>query len=133
MKEDRGMIKLKEWPDDGSPARFEKIVVPVARILRQILTKRRRVIPQRNLKIKYSGLRLGKSERATCLDVDELLRPEQLCEIYENQGRDVVETIVGLAVQLGIEQGRRLERQNTPRIYLPSSLDLSSLHHVPKG
>lgn len=56
----------------------------------------------------YDGLPLGEREACGALQPVDALTSESLEYNLTNQGRDVVDVILGLAVQLGIEQGRRL-------------------------
>jgi hypothetical protein len=48
---------------------------------------------------------------ATYFTFDERVSAEQLRYDDEEQGRDPLEVIIGIAIQLGIEQGRRVEAE----------------------
>ena len=60
--------------------------------------------------IPWSGPQLGKHERATCLTPIEKLKNENLQYELEDQGRDKLDALISLAIQIGIEQGRRCLR-----------------------
>ncbi len=60
--------------------------------------------------IPWTGPPLGKKERATCLTPIERLKNENLKWDLEDQGRDKLDNLIALAIQLGIEQGRRCLR-----------------------
>ena len=60
--------------------------------------------------IPWTGPPLGKRERATCLTPIERLQNESLQWDLEDQGRDKLDALIALAIQLGIEQGRRCLR-----------------------
>ncbi len=60
--------------------------------------------------IPWSGPPLGKRERATCLPPIERLQNENLQWDLEDQGRDKLDALICLAIQIGIEQGRRCLR-----------------------
>ncbi len=75
----------------------------------------------------YQGYTQGKNELACCLDPETIFTAENLRYDKENQGRDALEVAVSVAVQLGIEQGRRIEKEeNGEKIkLLISSMDLT--------
>jgi hypothetical protein len=87
------------WPTNNEPAAFAHIVEPLARWFR---------LYQEGRVETYDGLPLGEREAAGSLQPVDALTPESLAYNLTNQGRDVVDVILGLAVQLGLEQGRRL-------------------------
>lgn len=60
--------------------------------------------------IPYQGYDIGDDVKAGCPSPDIQLSAEHLRYSEEDQGREPIETIIGVAVQIGIEQGRRLER-----------------------
>ncbi len=60
--------------------------------------------------IPWTGPPLGKRERATCLTPIERLKHKNLEYELEDQGRDKLDALIALAIQLGIEQGRRCLR-----------------------
>jgi hypothetical protein len=96
---------MKEWPADEKPAYFEDITAPIIRAIKFAYALRRK---NRGKSIPYNGLDIGKDSQATCLRAKEQLSAEQLAYSSDEQGRNALEEIIGLAVRLGIEQGRRI-------------------------
>lgn len=90
---------MTTWPADNKPADFAHIVEPLARWFRMYQEGRLEI---------YDGLPLGRREAAGSLQPVDALTPNSLAYNLTDQGRDVLDVILGLAVQLGIEQGRRL-------------------------
>lgn len=100
--------RTKKWPAGGEPATFERLVGPVRDALEQAYTMVRK---DRRRGIRWNGPPIGEAERAMCLEFDDALRASSLKESEIDQGRDALDTILGIALQLGIEQGRRIERK----------------------
>lgn len=90
---------MSTWPNDNKPIDFESIVEPLARWLRAYQAGHTEV---------YDGLPLGRQESTGSLQPVDALTVASLEYNLTNQGRDVIDVVLGLAVQLGIEQGRRL-------------------------
>jgi hypothetical protein len=90
---------MTAWPTSNKPADFAGSVEPLARWFR---------LYQEGRVETYDGLPLGAQEAAGSLQPVDALTQESLAYNLTNQGRDVIDVILGLAVQLGIEQGRRL-------------------------
>ena len=115
-----------EWPDNNECAPFEKIAEPIVEALADAIgngmvstvgVKRRaawgsafgfRSSTSLIHTIDYNGYNIGKSERATCTQPHDLLTVKNLRREWSDQGRTPAEILVTLAVQLGIEQGRRI-------------------------
>lgn len=87
------------WPDNDVPVNFEALVEPIARWLRSYIGGRVEI---------YDGFPLGTQEAAGALQPIDALTPTSIDYALNHQGRDAYDTIIGLAIQLGIEQGRRL-------------------------
>jgi hypothetical protein len=94
---------MTTWPTENKPARFERITEPLARWLRAWIA--------RGDYKTYDGLPLGQHEAAGALQPSDALTEESLTYNAIHQGRDVLDVVIGLAVQLGIEQGRRLQQE----------------------
>lgn len=100
---------MKQWPKDGKPlTNFEQLTEPVIKAIRFAFKLNRK---NEDLDIPWSGYDIGRKEQATSLTPDKKLSVENLKYQEENQGRGALETIIELAVQLGIEQGRRLQKE----------------------
>ncbi len=100
---------MTNWPKDDKHVSFCKLTEPVCKAIRKAYK-----LTPRNYgdKIKWTGFVLPERIAATCLPYDEVLTREQLEYSEQDQGRDPLEEIVGIAVQLGIEQGRRLFKED---------------------
>lgn len=103
----------KGWPADGGPLDFEAISRPVLHAIRFAYTLERR---DRRKNIPWRGPEIGESMRACSPLAKERLKAHRLAYAEEDQGRDTLEEIVGLAIQLGIEQGRRIARSEESRL-----------------
>jgi hypothetical protein len=113
---------MKKWPSKNEPASFSNIVEPLRKILKQF-----NVESPEPRTIRYSGYELGYKESITSTQPDKRLTLESLQYELEDQDRDVLTVILSIAVQLGIEQGRRLMMEDLPQItYIQPS-------HIRKG
>ena len=107
--------KLKEWPlkKDDTVA-FEDLVEPVVQSIGHAYTLKRRNAWEN---IPYNGYNIGWDALVSCpdpivqLDVDKIERSIE-------QGRSPMHVLVGIAVQLGIEQGVRIEKKRTQHLEL---------------
>lgn len=97
------------WPSDGGPLDFEEIARPILHAIRFAYDMQRR---DRRRNIPWRGPEIGKRDRACCLGAAERLKAGRLAYAEDDQGRDALEEIVQLAIQLGIEQGRRIARSD---------------------
>jgi hypothetical protein len=98
------------WPDkDDEPAMFEPIADAICNAIRFAYKMTRQNI---NKDIPWSGPNIGSEEKATCHQPIEQLSAKTLAYSLEDQGRDALDEIIGLALRLGIEQGRRILRSS---------------------
>lgn len=93
---------MANFPDNGRPLSFEELTEPVCKAIRFAYGLKRK---NRDKDIAWSGPTL---RSANALPPEEALKSENLLYCEEDQGRDALMEIVGLAIQLGIEQGRRI-------------------------
>ena len=101
---------MKKWPESGKPVPFEELVDSV----RQCISHHYRLFRKNtHVPINYKGYDIGSGSKATCLSPDEALTLNMLEYDLKEQGRDALDVIIGIAIQLGIEQGRRIEHENT--------------------
>lgn len=92
----------------GEPLDFEDIVDPVVAAIRKMYRTRRTAAKS----VAWDGPVLETSHiLANSLTIADRLSEEQLRYSREEQGRDELTEIVSVAVQLGIEQGFRINRQ----------------------
>jgi hypothetical protein len=97
------------WPENDAAAVFDTLTEPVADLVRQAYSLKRKAAIKKGLD--WKGPSLPWSLRASCLPFEEKLNAENLRYDDEEQGRDPLEVIIGIAVQLGIEQGRRISAE----------------------
>ena len=101
-------VSIKDWPDNGKPADFgelaESVYPAITFAYRLERINEGQAIP-------WKGHTIGKEDLATCFAPDEQLSAENLRYDEEDQGRDALQVLIGIAMQLGIEQGRRMTRQ----------------------
>lgn len=95
---------MKEWPENNEIVPAHELLDPLCDVVIEGYTLRRK---DKNKDIPYKGFNLGKHELSSCMRPDELFTAESLAYILENQGRTLIEEVICLAFQLGIEQGRR--------------------------
>lgn len=95
---------MTEWPEGNKPAKFS-LVEPIVKAIRKAYVIGRRATAD----ISWTGpSEIGWFAQGGCLSPAEALRAEQLRYDEEKQNRTALEVIVGIAIHLGIEQGRRL-------------------------
>jgi hypothetical protein len=97
------------WPDNGDCLSFELIASAICEAVR-FAYKLERQNESKN--IPWKGPNIGQRERATCHQPREQLSAEMLAFALEDQGRDALDEIVAVALRLGIEQGRRIDRDS---------------------
>ena len=94
-----------DWPPNDAPASLEDLVGPICDAIRFAYTLTRR---QTDRDIPWSGPEIGVAQQANCPRAADQLRAENLAYALDDQGRDALMEIVGLALRIGIEQGRRI-------------------------
>lgn len=94
-----------EWPADGSPASIEDLIAPIYAAITFAYELQRRNVDQ---DIPWAGPPIGEDERANALAAHDQLRAWSLDYSLNDQGRDALTEIIGLALRIGIEQGRRI-------------------------
>jgi len=111
---------MLEWPSDNKPIEsIEEVLKPIRRSLKRaynLTRSKRKSIP-------YDGYTHGQQILAICPDPETALTKEDLKRSYAN-GKDVLDVILLIAFQLGIEQGKRLEAQQPINLYAKSLVDL---------
>jgi len=98
------------WPDDGQPASFSDLTEAVCKALRSAYSMRRK---NKNKDIQWTGPPQGRACGVCSFEHEEQLMAENMKYSLEDQGRDALTEIVGIAVQLGIEQGERMFKTST--------------------
>lgn len=97
----------KPWPKSGTVS-FTDLVEPIITAIESAydLQLKTKVFEDG---VEWTGLDIGERDKVCCLSPSERLTGDQLRYSYVDQGRNPLAEIVGVAVQLGIEQGRRVQ------------------------
>lgn len=94
---------MKDWPADDKPANFEDVAYPFVKAVKFAYDIKRKNV---NKSIPYNGYENG--NLASCPSINTLFTAESLKYDLEDQGRDALTVIINAAIQVGIEQGRRI-------------------------
>jgi hypothetical protein len=97
--------KYLTWPENDEPLEFDAITDPIIKAIRYAYKMERR---NGGKDIPWTGPNIGKDSAHVCLGPFEALNAARLAYNEEDQGRDALKVIIGLAMQIGIEQGRRI-------------------------
>jgi hypothetical protein len=101
---------MKCWPKDETEyVPFEELITPLVKAMHHCYNLKR---IHKNVDFKYDGYELSFHEAATNPQADDALSAETLKWREEEHGHEAFETILQIAFQLGVEQGRRLERKS---------------------
>lgn len=93
------------WPANDKPADFEDMAKPIERVFRQAFEPKKKKV-----KLTYSGLGIGHSN-ACAIDFNAAIDETNL-QLSAEQGRDTLSVLIEKTIQVGIEQGRRLEKKD---------------------
>lgn len=96
--------EAKDWPANNKMANFESIANPLRKALQVAIDKGNKVYEEG---IDWTGLKQGSKNSAIVFQPSMALHSVNLKYSNEKQGRDVFTEILNIAIQLGIEQGRR--------------------------
>lgn len=101
------MTKIDGWPDDNKCLNIEEIIDPLVDIIYQAY--KIEAYPNRKTPLKYDGPSIGPHFGALAVghDAPEQFLPENV-EYDDERGRDVLHIVLRVAIQLGMEQGRRI-------------------------
>ncbi len=97
---------MKEWPGNGEPVRFQEIIEPLLEALRFGYKLERQ---NEGRDIPWNGFNIGKYSSYLCGSPEQQLTATELQRLEEGPSYDLAEVLMRIAVQLGIEQGRRLQ------------------------
>lgn len=97
---------MKQWPEDETETvSFEELIKHLNKVI------------QRNVEIyadykfsPYEGYDIGNREKTCSFSPDYSLSPEGI-KYHEERDRDIISVVLGIAIQLGIEQGRRISNK----------------------
>ncbi len=96
---------MKTWPKNDT-VYFEDLTDPLRKVVDDLYKLERK--PYCDIDYKGYGL---PNESSYSFQPNERLNEENLRYDDEDQGRDAMTVVIGLAVQLGIEQGTVMERK----------------------
>lgn len=100
------MKTKNEWNQDYKSEDFGSICDPLLEAMAFIYKPLVRQNEDKDFE--WNGLPLGGREQACCWSPTATFKAENMAEQEEDQGRTPFEQLLIIAVQLGIEQGRRL-------------------------
>jgi hypothetical protein len=92
-----------KWPSNNEMVIFDSLISQVREALQIAIDKGEKVYEDG---IEWKGLEQGKICNHVALDPQDALHADSLSYSRENQ-RDAFEVIISIALQLGMEQGRR--------------------------
>lgn len=107
-------MAIKKWPPDDGTVNFDELVKPVVKAIRFAYSCRRK---NEKKDIPYDGYDRP-SLLACCLTVESTLAAANLDYDKTVQGRSALDILVGLAVQLGYEQGYRKAQEEVKLLQL---------------
>ncbi len=94
---------IADWPKDDKPASFEDLADEIVAAIRFAYTLKRK---NAGKSIPLAGP--DAPEGACVGSGSHCLSAENLAYSLDDQGREALDEIVGVAIRLGIEQGRRI-------------------------
>ncbi len=113
-------MSSKKWPKDPKQTvRFADLAEPVHKAISFAYTLKRK---NHGKDVPWSGFDIGESMKACCLSPHEALTKDNLAYDKNNQDRDPMNILIGIAIQIGIEQGRRIQLEE-----IDSYLSLASI------
>ena len=120
----------KRWPDENGTVQFHELCEPVEDAIRQLYRLRFRGYRDVN----WKGYNIGKRDLACSFSPSKALNASNLRYSQTDQGRTPLGEIVGVAIQTGIEQGRRVlwEEQEMERHLLELEKEYHSCLDHPK-
>lgn len=100
---------MTDWPADDCNLSFWELTNPVCAALKKIYSLKRK----NHGDVEWTGPSTPKFLLSTSLTFEERLSKDMLDYDEHEQGRDPLEILVGIAVQLGMEQERRMKACST--------------------
>lgn len=107
-------MSAKHWPEKGETVLFQELTRPILKAIRFAYKLTRKNV---KLSIPYDGYDNPPERGAINFDPDKMLNAANLRYSLKEQGRDALEEILGVAIRLGIEQGRRIEKRDSSIVY----------------
>lgn len=100
---------MVDWPTDDRNLSFWELTNPVCAAIKKIYSLKRK----NHGDIEWTGPSTPEFLLSTSLTFEERLSKTMLDYDEHEQGRDPLEILVGIAVQLGMEQERRIKACST--------------------
>lgn len=97
----------KIWPEDGRPVSLEELTGPLCEAIRFAYSLRRK---NRDSDIPYNGFEAAEAHAPSA---KETMKAANLKYSEEDQGRDALTEIIGVAIRVGIEQGQRIAKTDS--------------------
>jgi len=98
-----------EWPVDNKPTSFYHLSGAVREAVDFCYTLRRKNSKE---DVPWNGPPLPEFLKAQCHEFHDALTADKMEYQLEGQDRDAMDVIIGIAMQLGMEQGRRSLKQD---------------------
>ncbi len=114
-------MRHKPWPEDGKTARFSELVESVRKAIEFAYSMERK---NKSRSVPWEGMSIGEDSLTSCLPPGETLRLRQLRYNENEQDRDALDMILGIAIQLGIEQGKRIFKNSSSYEMMEMRMDL---------
>lgn len=121
---------MKKWPEGNETVRFDDLVEPVCEAIQFAYNLERK---NRNRSIPWTGLDISEDTKVGCPSPPDRLRRDSLRYDEEEQGRDALRVIVGIAIQVGIEQGRRIQWNRLDTELSLLSMQMANCHEIIEG
>jgi hypothetical protein len=106
-------IKLKQWPEDPKLVPYEDLVKPI----KAIINKGYRLIRNDEKSFDYEGFEIGDNELGHFPSPKYRFTDKLLAYEKKVGGRNLIDVALNVLYLLGIENGRRAERQNQKPSY----------------
>lgn len=106
-EEKKPKVKMKKWPDEPtSMVNYERLIEYV----KQILDEGYSFVRTDKKSFDYAGWNIGKEELKIYKSAKERFTEKNLSIEKKKYDRNLIDVVLNLTFQLGIEQGRRAER-----------------------
>lgn len=96
---------MKRWPRGNKPVDFDELTDPLRKA---ILFGYKLERKNEDKDVPWRGLNIGQKEMGILPPPDVRFKAKYLALREEGQGEDLLDTVLAIGVQLGIEQGRRV-------------------------